>query len=200
MIQTDLGARQVAYDAWKESQAQGTDLPLEPPPRRWQLMIGDGLHNLRSSLDHLVFGLAARNDRPCEDAAFPIHSVDDEAAKRAFTTQVEPFVSKEAAALIESFQPYHGYDGTDADSLLQRISAVPYSRQHRELSPAGHGRGMSGPCADFTPAAVMEFPPDRAAWSLIRSPQPLTRSPWPRVRGHQRAVRSGVDAVLADSD
>src|ERR1022692_7857 len=49
-----------------------------PPPReRWGLMIGDSVHNLRSSLDHLVYAIAVlesgKTPPPDENRlAFPI--------------------------------------------------------------------------------------------------------------------------------
>jgi hypothetical protein len=193
-IQADLEVRKAAYDAWRESRAQGKDLPLEAPPAHWQLMIGDCLHNLRSSLDYLVGCLATFNDRPasaCEDAAFPIHSVQDDTAKRAFATAVVPFLSKEAAALIESFQPYHGYEGMDADSLLRRdlrrLHTLENIERHRLLVVVEE---WSEPVVlDFAPADVMEY--------FHPTQQPRSPDPQPPVPvTHELAL----DIAFADTD
>jgi hypothetical protein len=84
----------------------------EPPIERWGLLIGDCLHNLRSSLDHAVYGLAAANSGadppPHADAlAFPVCDTDalfKDALGRHRLGSLASDVNLRAA--IEGLQPY----------------------------------------------------------------------------------------------
>jgi hypothetical protein len=44
---------------------------IEPPPLRWSTLVGDFLHNARSALDHLVWGLSGNTPRYPTQVAFP---------------------------------------------------------------------------------------------------------------------------------
>ncbi len=74
------------------------------------LMAGDVVHNLRSALDHLVFGLASR--RPSftrsdwNDASFPISD-----SYRSFMTHSAiRHLALEEIAVVKRYQPFEGRD------------------------------------------------------------------------------------------
>src|SRR5437879_6743083 len=76
----------------------------EEPPPRLSVLLGDCVHNLRSSLDHIVWQLVLANGRsPGKHAQFPIL---DKPPKGIFSPNDIRGVSEEARALIESVQPY----------------------------------------------------------------------------------------------
>jgi hypothetical protein len=114
----------------------------EPPLQRWSLIVGDSLHGLRCSLDHLVYTIAivesGKNPPPDEDKlAFPIASTKTE------FTKVEgrrlSGISSQVKASIESMQPYNrghsklppplailrDLNNTDKHKLLRLAYATP---------------------------------------------------------------------------
>ncbi|WP_156042243.1 hypothetical protein [Bradyrhizobium sp. URHD0069] len=96
----------------------------------WGLLLGECIHNLRSSLDNLAFALARlRRDPPEQPSkiAFPIFGVRTEFERRG-RANIDQLPEK-AAALIELIQPFQrdgsaGKGTPDLDALihLQRLS------------------------------------------------------------------------------
>jgi hypothetical protein len=85
----------------------------EPDLHRWTLIIGDAIHNLRCSLDHLIYAIAihqsGQNPPPKEDGlGFPIcdscESFWDAKRRRLFG------LSHLAQTVIEAVQPYNRPD------------------------------------------------------------------------------------------
>ena len=76
------------------------ELPVE-----WSIIAGEAVHQLRSSLDHLVHALVVSEGRvkPTVRTQFPILDSED---NRKFRDRTEG-ISSTAAAIIESLQPYH---------------------------------------------------------------------------------------------
>jgi hypothetical protein len=121
--------------------------PLSPPGEL-PVLIGDCLTNLRASLDHLVYGIAMKytNSSSTEDLAkqtslqFPIY--DDAKRFSAWRGKVVRFLSPDVLAVLESFQPYQGWDGVVA--RLERhlsknprwvLNALVNADKHRALMP-----------------------------------------------------------------
>lgn len=77
------------------------------PSPRLSLILGDCLHNLRASLDHLVYQLNGRPapSRKTRRIAFPIF--DSPTDYRSAVDQMLWRVSLRARTLIERLQPYH---------------------------------------------------------------------------------------------
>lgn len=76
---------------------------------RWGLLLGDGVHNLRSALDHVVYALARSmpgNDPPANfrQLQFPICSSDE--AFKGNRWHIKS-LTKEMQASIERLQPYN---------------------------------------------------------------------------------------------
>src|SRR5258708_5279852 len=75
---------------------------IRQPDPTLSLIVGDCIHNLRSSLDHLIFAL--NQGRKKRKSAFPICSHPDQ-----FTCKGKPAISGlplECRKVVESLQPY----------------------------------------------------------------------------------------------
>lgn len=99
------------------------------PDPSLSVIIGDCVHNIRSSLDHLVFALSTGKGREKRNTAFPIHSHADE-----FTCKGKPAIRTlppECQALIESLQPYQAENPIGRQ--LGRLNRIWNMDKHREL-------------------------------------------------------------------
>lgn len=139
-----------------------------PPPLRIALLVGDAVHNMRSTLDHLACALVlAKGNKPVVGSGgtqFPIFSsaTNDRGNPRQIT--VAGGVAEEALALIEGLQPYNrssqdpdsdplavvaNLDNADKHHTLQIASAVVSATRVRCV--LGDGRDVS---VVFTPAML----------------------------------------------
>lgn len=91
---------------------------------RWGIILGDWAHNLRSSMDHLLWQIVlACGGTPGEHNQFPIYDdpdTFDDRVKKPFSRGRRcclSGVNQEAFDLIESYQPYQGNDGSRAHVL-----------------------------------------------------------------------------------
>lgn len=111
-------------------------------------MAGDVLHNLRSTLDHLVYHLAlVANPNASDDVlrkvSFPIgKSLEDYKTLRA--RRLEGLIEPRAVKFIDSLKPYKG--GND---LLWRLNEASNIDKHRKLISVGgdilcEGDGFEG--------------------------------------------------------
>jgi hypothetical protein len=108
------------------------------------VVLGDFVHNLRSSLDHLAYQLVLLNGRtPWPKIALPIYDArPGHYSSRWFGRRwkakpldIAKEVSREALKIIESVQPYSGsHDGL----LLSAVRDLNNFDKHRELILAGH--------------------------------------------------------------
>jgi hypothetical protein len=137
------------YRAIQQSNSDATHYSLvaklvgaEPPLQKWSLLIGDALHNLRCSLDHLVHAIAVHesgNNSPPNDEllAFPI--CNDCPAFTKVERRRLAGISQNVRTTIETVQPYHrghpkvpppltilrDLDNTDKHKLLRVAYATP---------------------------------------------------------------------------
>lgn len=101
------------------------------PPFRLSVMIGEVIHHLRSSLDHLVWTLAcARHSNPSDKIGFPICETSIQ-YERAFKNGMIKGLSGRAVAIIESVQPYRR-DVPRRDHLFQ-LHQLNNTDKHRLL-------------------------------------------------------------------
>ncbi len=104
--------------------------------RRWALLCGDCVHNIRSALDHFVYGLAIRhsgvNPPPNADKLqFPIcQSHDDFLTKQRMIAPL----SETAKNFIEGAQPYHQRPGANHSSSLGVLGKLDIIDKHRLLT------------------------------------------------------------------
>ncbi len=82
---------------------------------RWGIITGDIAHNCHSALDHVVWQLVERRHQKHGRQAFPIYSEIREFAE-AGLDQIAG-IGKEATAIIERLQPYHGGDKYNLETL-----------------------------------------------------------------------------------
>lgn len=130
-------------------------LRINPLPVRCHTLIGELLHDLRSTLDHLacVF-IQAGGDTSCEDTRFPIcPSAPSPDANGVIPLPIGGPVSQEARALIEGAQPYTWGPNFFAHALwrLHRLAIID---RHRHIATKGAGLdsifGSGEPIAKFT--------------------------------------------------
>lgn len=80
-----------------------------PPPLRWGAIIGDCVHNLRSSLDTLMWQLVLlRRGRPLRRTQFPIF--ERRAAYRARAPTMIDGVSRRDRGTLERLQPFTSHE------------------------------------------------------------------------------------------
>jgi hypothetical protein len=144
----------------------------QAPTLRWGALIGDGVHNLRSALDHAVEALTIRNTGgPLKNTSFPIFShefgdgnhVGFRDMKKDGVTPTPTSglhkirgVTYEAQAYIEVLQPYHA--GGDVEThplmmvhnldILDKHRVIPVVAMSGYLSSGGVGR-LGGPPIDI---------------------------------------------------
>lgn len=81
----------------------------QDPPIRLSILLGDCLHNLRSSLDYIAFELVRLNGKETTNrTCFPIF--DDPTKYAKSSGKHIDGMSVQVQALIEGLQPYHGGD------------------------------------------------------------------------------------------
>ena len=82
-------------------------IEMKPPPARLGVIAGDGVMNLRASLDHLAWQLAlTQATSPFPRTEFPIIKDWNTESERRFRTVLQD-VPPPAVDLIQAFQPYH---------------------------------------------------------------------------------------------
>jgi hypothetical protein len=105
-------------------------------PDRLRLMLGDAIHNLRSTLDHLACALVSRADpaNDCSYTSFPIFDTPE--SYEATARSKVPGLGKHAYETFERIQPYrdgaghnlwklHKLDIVDKHRLLLSVATIP---------------------------------------------------------------------------
>lgn len=103
-----------------------------PPPLRLSILLGDLLHNLRSSLDHIAWQLVLDNGgTPGKSTSFPILP-----KKKSSPPKIAGGISAKAAALVEELQPYNNTEGAPKEDPLHVLSILNNIDKHREFNIA----------------------------------------------------------------
>jgi len=153
-----------------------------PVPEELSALIGDALHDMRSALDYLVWGLAVREggDPPlhAREVGFPIRT--DRADFFNATNRQIGELPAAARAAIEELQPFHG----PPHDLLRWLNELSNVDKHRTL----HLAAAAVSSARFYPAGI---------------PGPVTledfySGPVPNSAVVARLRATGPDAVSAD--
>jgi hypothetical protein len=101
------------------------------PPllEHWALLVGDCVHNLRSALDNLVYGLARLKADPPSDPRgiqFPIFTSKEAFEKSGAVKSTLQQLPHRAAELVTAWQPFHretpDHIAADALNLLNHLS------------------------------------------------------------------------------
>jgi hypothetical protein len=119
------------------------------PSTRWGLIFGDGIHCLRSTLDHCVYLIAVRESGPIPPAwrslQFPI---TEDASKWVGAKQSISTLSATAQAAIEALQPHNSteefalrslgglqeFDNADKHRTLHVLGCLPAAGTQAEIS------------------------------------------------------------------
>jgi hypothetical protein len=136
-----------------------------PDVRRWGLLLGDAVHNLRSALDHLVYAgaicVTGQNPPPDErklqfvvvDALGEWLAAQQQRHMRPLTDEMRTF--------IESLQPYKSNNQNDPNgyqlNLLRWVRELDDADKHRAIRPVfitpgafqGYVRTISGGAVTF---------------------------------------------------
>lgn len=107
---------------------------IKEPPRKWRLLLGDVVHNLRASLDHIAFGLAMQHGSPlkkCRRTMFPIYETDADYWQHG-RPRLHGVIDPNALAAMRALQPYHTPRDPRAP-LLWEISQLDNADKHRHL-------------------------------------------------------------------
>jgi hypothetical protein len=156
-------------------------IDLRGPDDIVYLSAGDFAHNLRSSLDHVVYALIVGSTKNLPDSAqvqWPVQSRKD---PKAFDRQTED-VPIEAKAIIESLQPYHeGPDDAFKQSALWQLHKLDIIDKHRRIAINEHALDSYSPSlgksSDFTTQIVdggfeISFPIDAPPVEMQLNPKP----------------------------
>jgi hypothetical protein len=124
------------FEVVGQRQPDGETLPVfkvnHHPPLRLSLLLGDILHNLRSSLDHLTWQLVLEDGgTPGRRTSFPILL-----KKGRQPLDIAGGVSAQALTFIESLQPYNSPSGSPHEHPLQILSVLNNIDKHRTFNIA----------------------------------------------------------------
>jgi hypothetical protein len=112
---------------------------MTDPINRVGILAGDFVHSLRTFLDHLIYALVVINthSRPkSTKIEWPVLETPDE---KLFNLKTDG-VSREAAIIIEVFQPYHAGEGEAfKSSLLWQLHKLDVIDKHRRIPFGTHG-------------------------------------------------------------
>lgn len=122
-------------------------IPRGIPTQEWALTIGDAVHNLRSALDAVAWGMATYEDRiPNEPkkVTFPVAATTKQwrGALDAWVRDIDPEFRKR----IEALQPLRD-TRTDAESGLALLHSLDIQDKHRDfvtMSTEVHGIDLGG--------------------------------------------------------
>jgi hypothetical protein len=117
-------------------------------PDIWPIgaILGDFVNCLRSSLDHLIYGLAHMHGVPSKKPSFPIIGIFNPDQTLATISECTPGVPDEAVAIIKSLQPYNAgvaYESTH----LYRLNKLWNVDKHRHIPLHAGGSELRFPNA-----------------------------------------------------
>lgn len=150
--------------------------------------LGDAVHNLRSSLDHLICQLAtaAGNPAACDRTQFPIFAVDTPDNRKRIERWIR-HVSPAAQAEIKALQPYQRRPTDAFGDLLWLLSELDNIDKHRLLLVARpHFRKMllSFTIDGDTRSVIVS---DRPEWQPLKfGTEPLRFRMSPGIRSNRR--------------
>jgi hypothetical protein len=118
------------------------------------LIFGDFVHNLRASLDNLVWEFAVHRSRKLY---FPINR-DRPKSPTAFAPLIRASIAPEAFEIIERMQPYQAKDPSDPRLRLAVLNSWWNKDKHRTTTPvvaASHGGSVWATGDDPPPQFIL---------------------------------------------
>lgn len=144
----DAFVEQHPFTTWTDIQREAKRIrilakPSAAMPSHWPLLIGDIIHNTRSSLDYLIWELSMRAPKPpnetqIRDIQFPICMSHGEywgtgpKGKRSKRARRLRFVDSGARAIIDRLQPHHRGDHAK-DHPLAVLNELANEGKHRKI-------------------------------------------------------------------
>jgi len=147
-----------------------TDFEESTKLEEWGILIGEFMHNLRSSLDNLAFALARLKEDPPShpnQISFPIFQEEVEFVKKS-KSKISQQLSANAADMIEKIQPFQrlnpnidGEPHTDPLVLLQWFNNIDKHRIPTVLLMSPTGEIQKSVTVEFYSAedAALNVPP-----------------------------------------
>jgi hypothetical protein len=109
---------------------------VEQPPLRLGVILGDVVHNLRSSLDHLMWQVTLLDGgTPNRSTQFPIASKSEEQFEAMADTQI-PGLNEEHRAFVKKVQPYDAEPEAGRVHLVGALADLSNTDKHRVLNTA----------------------------------------------------------------
>jgi hypothetical protein len=132
-------------DGWSPT----TKVQIPPAPEMTPVLVGDIIHNIRTSLDHLASEMARLKGKPDKNVYFPFAenagALDEMIKKKNFT-----YCGVDAVALLRALKPYK-----QGNLELRAIHDLDILDKHRDLLPEPHlksgsvkGMEWTGPPVD----------------------------------------------------
>jgi hypothetical protein len=107
-------------------------LPTRPIPSTLPYVLGDLVHNLRSSLDHAVYELTLRhNGAPVKGSEFPVF--DDRGKFREDAPRKIRGLRENTKSMIEKLQPYNLRKEGTTESVLWWLHQLSIIDKHRTI-------------------------------------------------------------------
>lgn len=112
---------------------------VKPNIVRWGLLFGDGVHNLRSALDHLVYALAVRETGLNPPPKFGVlqFPIRDDLTKWTDNDDRLHGLSQPMRAFIKSVQPFQAEPQHPHSDRLWTLSEFDNADKHRAIRPVG---------------------------------------------------------------
>jgi hypothetical protein len=130
----------------------------KPVPDELSLLIGDAIHNLRASLDHLMFAMVGDRAANPDGIYFPF-AKSDKALKDTITNRQVHLAGKKVVAELELIKPYPG-----GDELLNGVHVLDINDKHKLVIAVGRSAAMSAddlkkidPAVPFVGPGVLNF-------------------------------------------
>jgi hypothetical protein len=136
---------------------RGLRIELQDPSDTIYLLAGDFAHNLRCTLDHVVYALIVHNTKNLPDSAqvqWPIQIKQDDSS---FERQTKG-VPAQAADIIKSLQPYHDGPG-DAykQNPIWQLHKLDIVDKHRRIAINEHAIQSYFPTGSKVPGFLAEI-------------------------------------------
>lgn len=161
----------------------------EEPPLRFGVILGDCLHNLRSSLDHVIWQVTLLDgETPNDSTQYPIAS-KSEAQFESMADRRIPGLSDRHRAMVKSTQPYHRGNEASAHPLAM-LATLSNMDKHQIVHPAYNvvGYDAAATLDELVANAQQGDPSPVKGWWLASKGRLEHGTPWLRiewVRGHE---------------
>ena len=103
----------------------------EPPPATIPLLLGDSIHNLRSSLDQMVCDLARMQGKRADKLKFPFAEDESKLMKIMKEDGHSKILGKDITDAIVALRPYQ----VDGNKLLRALHDLDIADKHRLILP-----------------------------------------------------------------